>query len=275
MTFSYSAVWDDTVRLLRDNGRLLAAVAGVFLFLPAVAFAIYLKPPEPQSEDPARIFAAMQAYWVSALPWLAVQGLIGMIGTVAMTRLVLAPGTTVGAAIADGVKLLPFYILLTVVVSLLALVALLPALLVIGAIGMAAGPGPALVLVSMLGLIAMLIPMLYLAARLIPSIPVMVAEGRRNPVAIVTRSFELTKGKGWAVLGLLIVIVLVGAIVTGVATALAGIVFHLAAGQEVGALLTAVVSSMLSAAFATLLVMLYAAVYRALVPSGSVAAAFE
>ena len=44
MTFSYSAVWDDTVRLLQAHGRLLAAIAGVFLFLPAVAFAIYLKP---------------------------------------------------------------------------------------------------------------------------------------------------------------------------------------------------------------------------------------
>lgn len=275
MTFSYSAVWDDTMRLLRENGRLLAAVAGVFVFLPTVASAIFLKMPEPQSEDPARILAAMQVYWLAALPWLILQGLVAMVGTLAMTRLVLARGTTVAGAIGFGVKLLPFYILLTIVAALAAIVICVPVLLVMGVVGVAVGPGPAMALVTGLAVIAMLVPLLYLAVRLIPSIPVMVAEGLRNPIAVLTRSFALTKGNGWALLGLFIVIIIVGAIVAGVATALIGIVFHLVAGQEVGTLLTAVVSSLLSAAFATLMVMLYAAIYRGLAPANSVATAFE
>lgn len=275
MTLSYSAVWDDTMRLLRDNGRLLAAVAGVFFFLPDVASAIYLKPPEPQSENPAVIFAAMQTFWIAAAPWLALQFLIAMIGSAAMTRLVLAPGTTVGAALAFGVRLLPFYVLLTLAVAVLAMVACLPIILVIGGIGAAVGPGPALALVGLIALVVLLVPMLYLSGRIIPSLPVMVAEGLRNPVTVLIRAFALTKGKGWAVLGLFIVVILVGAIVTGVATALISIVFFLTAGREVGALIAAVVSSVLSAGFATLLVMLYAALYRALAPSASVAAAFE
>ena len=275
MTFSYSAVWDDTMRLLRDNGRLLAAVAGVFFFLPDVASAIYLKPPEPQSENPAVIFAAMQTFWIAAAPWLALQFLIAMIGSAAMTRLVLAPGTTVGAALAFGVKLLPFYIVLTLAATVALTLACLPILILMGLIGVAVGPGPALALVSALGLIAMLVPMLYLTGRVLPSLPVMVAEGLRNPITVLTRAFALTKGKGWAILGLFIVVVIVGAIVTGVATALIGIVFVLTAGQEAGALIAAVVSSVLSAGFATLLVMLYAAIYRALSGAPSVAAAFE
>ena len=36
MKFSYSAVWDGTVRIFRGNASLLLAVAGVFLFLPLV-----------------------------------------------------------------------------------------------------------------------------------------------------------------------------------------------------------------------------------------------
>lgn len=273
MKFSYSAVWEDTLRLLRENARLLAAIAGVFIFLPALLFAQFLPPPEVP--DPARMWDALGEYYRGAWPWYVLQGLFSIVGTAAMTRLVLARGTTVGAALVFGVKLLPFYVMLTIAVTLLALLAFVPVLLLIGVIGVAVGPGPALVLISMLGLVAMLVPMLYLAARLIPSVPVMVAEGLRNPIAVLTRSFALTSGKGWAVLGLFIVIVLVGAIVAGVATALAGIVFLLVAGQEIGALLTAIVSSLLSAAFATLLVMLYAAIYRALAPQTSVATAFE
>jgi hypothetical protein len=272
MTFSYSAVWDDTLRLLRENGRLLAAIAGVFIFLPALLVAQFLPPPEVP--DPARMWDVLGEYYRRAWPWYLLQSLFSIVGTAAMTKLVLARGTTVGAALVFGVTLLPFYIMLTIAATLLAVLACLPALLLIGVIGVAVGPGPAMVLISMLGLFAMLVPLLYLAGRLIPSLPVMVAEGVRNPIAVLTRSFALTKGKGWAVLGLFIVIVLVGAIVAGVATALVGILFHLVAGQEIGALLTALVSSLLSAAFATLLIMLYAAIYRALAPT-SVATAFE
>jgi hypothetical protein len=33
MKFSYSAVWNDTVALLRSHGSLLLAIAGVFIFI--------------------------------------------------------------------------------------------------------------------------------------------------------------------------------------------------------------------------------------------------
>ena len=36
MTFSYNAVWEDTGRLLKAHGAQLAAIAGVFIFLPTL-----------------------------------------------------------------------------------------------------------------------------------------------------------------------------------------------------------------------------------------------
>ena len=36
MKFSYSAVWSDTMRMLRQHGSLLLAVAGVFFLLPGL-----------------------------------------------------------------------------------------------------------------------------------------------------------------------------------------------------------------------------------------------
>jgi hypothetical protein len=43
---SYSAVWADAGRMLLANAGLLTAIAGVFLFLPAVLEARYFPPPE-------------------------------------------------------------------------------------------------------------------------------------------------------------------------------------------------------------------------------------
>src|SRR6185437_17138364 len=47
MRFSYNQVWEDTLRLLRENAALLAAIAGVFLFLPALLVAVLVPPPVP------------------------------------------------------------------------------------------------------------------------------------------------------------------------------------------------------------------------------------
>ena len=41
MKFSYSEVWADTVAMLRENLAIIAALAGVFLFLPTL-LAAYL-----------------------------------------------------------------------------------------------------------------------------------------------------------------------------------------------------------------------------------------
>lgn len=245
MNFSYGAVWADTLRMLRENARLLAAIAGVFIFLPALLAAQLLPPPE--TTDPNRIFIDLIEYYSRVWPWLLLQSLVSMVGTAAMLRLVLVPGISVGGALGFGLMLLPFYFLLSLVAGILVL----------------------------LGVILLIVPGLYLVGRLTPATAVMVAENRRNPIEAVSRSFEITKGRGWAVFGLVFIVVLVAGIVVLVVMMLAGIIFLLAAGQDLGGLLTAITSSALSAAFATLLLALDAAIYRGLTGSDSVAATFE
>jgi hypothetical protein len=125
------------------------------------------------------------------------------------------------------------------------------------------------------GLLLILVPGLYLLGRLAPMSAVMVAENRRNPLDVIGRTFALTKGRGWAILGMVFVVAIVAGIVVSISGTLVGLIFVLAAGQELGKLLASVVTSALNAAFATLLTMLYAAIYRALAGTDSVAAAFE
>jgi uncharacterized membrane protein len=247
MKFSYSAVWDDALRLTRAHAPLLTAIAGVFIFLPALLFAVFLKPPEPQSADPNQMLRVILDYYAAIAPWLLLQGLISLVGTAAMLRLVFARGSTVGAALLFGLTLLPFYFLMSLLTSLM--------------VG--------------IGLILLIVPGLYLIGRLVPAPAVMVAENRRNPIDAIGRSFALTAGHGWAILGLVVIVVIVALVALGVAGAIFGIVFVLIAGRDLGLLLAAIVASALNSAFATLMVMLYAAIYRALSGSDSVAATFD
>lgn len=245
MKFSYGAVWEDTMRLLRENARLLAAIAGVFVFLPALLAAQLLPPPE--TTDPERIFTDLIEYYSNAWYWLLLESLVSMVGGAAMLRLVLVPGTSVGGALGFGLMLLPFYFLLSLISGI----------------------------IFGLGIILLIVPGLYLAGRLAPAPAVMVAENRRNPIEALSRSFEITTGRGWAVFGLVFIVAIVAGIVILVVTLLAGTIFILAAGQDLGGLLSAIVTAALSAGFATLLLVLYAAIYRGLTGSDSIAATFE
>ena len=266
MKFSYNAVWEDTLSLLRRHGPLLAAIAGVFLFLPALLFAVFMPPPEPQGTDPQRAVQLLLDFYRAAGPWFLVQALFSMVGTLAMLRLVFARGTTVGGALVHALKLTPFYILLSLVfgfaIAIASLVVIVPAALL----------GPLAVAVVVLLLI---VPLLYLVARIVPVPAVMVAEHRRNPFDALRRTFALTAGHGWAVLGIVAVVVIVAGIGVGVADTMFGLIFVLAAGPDLGKLFAAVLAAALRAGFATLLVMLYAAIYRALAGSDRLAAAFE
>lgn len=244
MTFSYSAVWDDTARLLRENARLLAAIAGVFIFLPGLLVDHYLPPPEPAVAN--RVVEAMVGYYSDNWPWLLLQALISMVGTAAMLRLLLVRGTSVAGALGFALLLLPFYFLLSVAVTIIVFV----------------------------GFALLVVPGLYLIGRLVPAAPIMVAENRRNPIEAIRRSFAITGGRGWAVFGLVFIVGLVGLIATGVAGIMLGLGFVLAFGRELGSFLGEIAGSALAALFAAVMLTLYAAIYRALAGPDS-AAAFE
>lgn len=248
MNFSYSAVWEDTMKLTRDHAPLLIAIAGVFVFLPALAFAIFLKPPEPpRTQDLSLLLRQLGDFWIAAAPWVLLQSLFNLVGTAAMLRLVLTRGGTVGGALMFGLMLLPFYFLLSLLSSL-----------IVG-----------------IGFILLIVPGLYLLGRVMPAAPVMVAENQRNPITALSRSFELTEGKGWAVFGLIFIVGIVGAIAIGVSDAIVGIVLAMAAGRELGILLTTILGTVLSCGLAILMVMLYAAIYRALTGNRSVEQVFD
>ena len=237
MTFSYNSVWDDTGRLLKAHGALLAAIAGVFVFLPNLLFGYFFPPPEmPEGMALREFFRVFMEYFRDNSLWIALQSFVVMTGAAAMLRLVFPPRVTVAGAITFGLLLLPAYSILVVMTNLIVI----------------------------FGILLLIVPGLYLWGRLLPAAPAMVAEHRRNPIDALKRGFALSRGRGWAILGLLLLVLIPSMILVWVIEQLTGIVLILAAGQELGKMLTAVVYCAANAVLAMVMTMLSAAIYRAL-----------
>ncbi len=235
MRFSYSAVWEDTVRTVRANSSLLLPIAGVFLFLPAIVDA-YLAP-RPRTQTFDVLLAHIEENWLVFL----VVNLIGFVGNLAFLILALdGQRPTVGTAIRTAMMLLPAYFLVSILSGFM--------------IG--------------IGMMLLILPGLYLIGRLSVTGAVLVAEGRRSPIDIIKRSFAITKGNGWAIIGLVLLIIIPFYVVTLAVTFIFGSLLLLldqaAGGAGIGAFVLLIIASALSAGFNVVLMVMIASLYRRL-----------
>lgn len=229
MRLSYNDLWTEAVGLVRSNSAVLTALAGAFFFLPNLVTAHFapfdLEPAPSLSALVDAVSAHVRRHWPLIL---AVQ-LFEIVGTLTMLRLFLkADGRTVAAAI-------------------LASLALLPTQLVAGG---------AANLMIVLGLVALIVPGVYLIGRLAPLPAVIVAETVRNPFAAIGRTFAVTRGAGFAIAGILIIVLLVALLIGTLVSSAAGAVGILIAGRGPGVLLANAAGGLVSAAAAVLLVAL-------------------
>jgi hypothetical protein len=235
MKFSYSAVWNDAVRILKANSSLLLSIAGVFFLLPGLLLGYFVPQPTGSGQDALN---AMMRHYNENWPWILLAQLVNLIGGISIYKLLFDErGGTVGAAIGGALPILPMYFIMTVISSM--------------AIG--------------IGLALLLVPGIYLLGRLVIAGAAMVAEGHRSPIAPIRRSWDLTRRRGWAVAGLVIVVVVAGVLLSFVITAVLGSIFLLIGGRDgLGMLLVLILNAALTAAFTTVLIVLFAAIYRAL-----------
>ena len=244
MRFSYTGAWEDAVRLMRSHASLAAALAGVFLFLPGLLVAHFL--PMPQASDPQDMLRLATEHFTNNAHWMLLSGIVGMAGTLAILFLIFrAPAITVGGAIAAALALLPFYF----VANLLTAIPIL------------------------LGVLLFVLPGLYLLGRLLPLAPVMVAEHLRSPLTAVGRTWTLTKGRGWAVTGLFLLVFVAGFILSSVVAGIITVIIRLALNEGLADFLGLIISTAASTILQLVMIFLYAAVYRALAGTASVAGA--
>lgn len=242
MKFSYNEVWQDAVRMLRANASLFFGIAGAFFFLPALLVGYFAPPPEGAPSVAAAV-ADMERYMSANWHWVLLANLVNSVGAIAIYLLLFdRRGHTVGSAISAALPILLFYFILSLIVTA----------------------------VIVFGLALLIVPGLYLTGRLMISNAVMVAEDRRNPIAALGGAWRLTKGKGWAVAGLLLAVFIVGTIVTIAITSVLGVLFLLVGGTEgLGPMLVLILESALGAAFSLVLIVLFGAVYERLAAPAS------
>lgn len=257
---SITTAWNESADFVRREARLLFPVAFLLISLPGLV--LQLAMPAVERGQPAP-----PGPWLALLP---VVLCLGLIATVAMSFLALRPGASVGEALRRGLRRFPLLLaagLLALTGPVLAAALLLAA---VGTDGGAAGPGADALLLSLL-----MLPLLALWVRLILITPVAAAEDC-GPLEIVRRSWALTRGHFWKLLGFLLLAAIAVLIALLAASTIGGILIVLVAGPPrpdsfammLALLLAALIQAAISALSATLAARIYAQLSAA--PRGNV-----
>lgn len=225
--------------MLAANAGLLTAIAGVFLFLPALLFARFVPAPEATDGFIASL-RELQDYVNRAWLWMLLQTLVNMIGIISIYLVLLArPRLTVGAAVARALPILPFYYLITLIQG--------------------AGAG--------IGLLMLVIGLVFMLGKLVLAGPILVIERPRAPLAAIRDSWRRSAGLGWLIGGLVVILYVAAMFVSMVLQLALGTVILLLAGpQGIGGLLIDVLVAVIGAAVTVIATVLIAAIYRAVSP---------
>ena len=261
MAFDMGKAWSDAVAMVEGNREVLGVVAGTFFFLPGLLFALIGPDMDALLEgfDPERMEQAMAAfnviyarYWWLFLA-LTLAQITGYLALLALLRDDARP--TVGQAIGTAVKAL-----LPAVATYLLFV--LGVALAVGAV-LALFALPGIAALTAVGVLLAVPLMLFLAIRASLSAPVLAIERVFNPLAVLARSWRLTRGHGWRLLAFFVLLTVAYVVLSGVL----GIVLLAmlailgpGAGQIVGAIL----SGLIGAVASVVMIAVLAAVHRQL-----------
>ena len=257
-TLSITTAWNETTQFVQRESRLLFPIAFLLIALPAGIIQLFMPTP---GAPPSEVFAALAL----VIPLALIGGILGMIGTIALSYLALRPGASVGEALQAGGRRFIFLFVAWLLIGIAAALALIP-FVVVAALtsGQAAQPNqlsPAaalLLLVYFAGFLAVWI-------RLMLTTPIAAVE-KAGPIEMLTRSWNLTRGHFWRLLGFAILFALAAGIAIFAISAIVGIVIFLIAGPPLPGttsmilvlLVWAILQSAASVLAATLISRIYA-----------------
>lgn len=179
----------DAFVLWRADRDMLMRVASAFVLLPALAAALFLQPALAKTiealppDDTLAPFRATMAWMTANAPWLLLAQIAANFGALTIVMLYLdRPQPDLRGALRQALRYLPAYVVAMLIVSM----------------------------VASIGLFALVIGYFYVLARLSLIGPAMVVERERNPLAALARSIALTRGHGFALTGVVIIVLLAG-----------------------------------------------------------------
>ena len=253
---SISRAWDETREIFRSDGGLLVSVALALIVLPEIVVGI-IAPRATGVETSA--FSG----------WLGLAaGLIALIGQLAIIRLALGPSTTVGDAIAHGVRRFPSALGALVILILLLILILIPFVIVLGVVGgadltrMSAGTPPTGS--QLLIILLMTLVVFGISVRFSLLSPVASAEAV-GPLAIAKRAWQLGGGHYWRLLGLVVLLLIAAVVLLAVSGIIGGLLARMVSSDitpfSLAALILALASGIAQGAFSVLASVMLARVY--------------
>ena len=258
-------VWDRTVEVLNGRGGMLAGLAVLSLFVPAVVAAAF------KSYTPATSTTTM----VSALLTIGVT-IAALWGQLAIIAASSDPATDQPAAITAANRRLGPAIGIALLLALIFIVALLPAFFLFVSAGfdwttISNGTQPATMAPGVAGLgalyvMALGIVLLFVGARLLPFYAVILHE--RRGLGTIARSWRLTRRHSWRLVGVVLLFVIVAGIATLAAQTVFGLAFRLLLGGEAAktvAFAAAIAGQAVSTALTLVAIVFSAQLYLALV----------
>lgn len=254
-----NAAWQSAHAAVSGNREALLAIAGVFFFLPSLAFVLlYPEPPmAQQAMTPEQALTFFETFYRESLPFTLAMSLAQAIGAMAILRLFAGPRrSTVGDAIArgavDAIVFMASVFAASILFSITA--SLIFAVFALTGIKAVAGAAGALLIGAAL----------YLFFRLILVMPAISVEGLRSPLVSFRRSWALTRGNAGRIALFLILLLLVYAVVTGAASAVLGLSLALVLGAAGAKIAVGIVTSALGAVFTLYVFASLGAIHRQL-----------
>lgn len=244
---SIGTAWTEAAAFVREERRLLAPVVLGLIMVPAVITSM-VQPQVAPGADPE------PGMWMIVAILMV---LVMVVGQLAIALLAIGWRASVGQAIGRAARRFPTVIAAGLIVMVPLFVFLTLMMLVTGATGAA----PQQLGQSSIGRLSVPLALalgaatLFVAVRLLPLISI-IANSDDGPLTALKRSFGMTQGNFWKLLGFL-VLLSIGALVAGAAiSVVVGLLVTLAFGRpeawSVSLLLIALAGGLIQAAFVTI-----------------------
>jgi len=230
-------IWQRALTLIKESSEATLVIAGVFIFLPTLALTYFLPFPDISKISESEVIAQTINAYVQQNIWsLMLLNLIASFGGLALIFVLLGSGRTVADSLKQAALVFPFYVLASVITNLAVFV----------------------------GLQLLIIPGLYLFARFLLVPVVFAREKQRSPVAVILRSWEITRKNGLRIALFLAVILFGGIFITSLSTALTNLAGGLLSPESGVPFLEMLMVGAVIAALAILYAAATAAIYEEL-----------
>lgn len=262
MKLDLSSAWDGAMAMIRANREVVLVLAGVFFFLPYLAFSLFLPDAgvaeasaanEADMDAMAAIVMEFYAEFWWALVLLALVQSVGAIASLAVLGDSARP--TVGDALRRGVALLPTQLGAQIIAAL----AIFAPVVLITAIGAATGSAA---ITGLLTLFALPVA-IYIVVKFSLTSPAIAIDQMRNPLAALIRSWRLTKRNSFRLFFFFLLLIVAFVVASTVLNLIIGLVLALL-GEELQLIGLAITGALINAIFSVVAYAVLASVHHQL-----------